>query len=227
MEVVEKEVLVYDGGLKRLKKEILVENELDLIVDGKALKLNCTKQDLEDFIYGYLFTQGYIGAREDIGSIELKGSLARVETKVSGKVYDSRSKAQISMERILATIGDFGAMTDLFSRTRASHSCALYDGTRQVVRMDDIGRHNALDKVIGYILRNNYKIDDSLIYITGRLPLDSLEKVKKIGMGTIITLAKPTNLAIDFAQENEIMIIGETRKANHFIAYSCINRLGF
>lgn len=225
MKATERKVLEYRGEYKEVKKSILVEEEIELYVNGKKTRLNCTMDNVEDFIVGYLFTNNLINSMADIKSFDLEKHRAVVQIDLSGEYVRGESKTDISTSEILTAIDSFNSTSKLFRSTRSAHSCGLYRGNELIVFREDIGRHNALDKVIGAILREDLDLKDSYIYISGRLPLIMIEKLVRVGINIIISLAKPTDLAIAYGEENNLTIIGETRKADGFTVYTGIENI--
>jgi FdhD protein len=101
---------------------------------------------------------------------------------------------------------------DLFQATGCAHSCALVtDGQVQCYR-EDIGRHNALDKVIGYALKNGISISKSVIFSSGRISQDYLEKVIKAGFKIVVSRAAVTASAVALAREKNITMLGFIRR---------------
>jgi len=101
---------------------------------------------------------------------------------------------------------------DLFQSTGCAHSCALVtDGKVQCYR-EDIGRHNALDKVIGFALINGVPISKSIVFTSGRISKDYLEKVIKAGFKIVVSRAAVTASAVALAREKNITMLGFVRK---------------
>ncbi len=75
----------------------------------------------------------------------------------------------------------------------------------------DIGRHNALDKLYGYCLLHQVPVRDKLIVFSGRISSEVLLKAAKIGVSAVISKSAPTELAIQMAEELNIMTIGFAR----------------
>ena len=106
----------------------------------------------------------------------------------------------------------FDSPGDLFQSTGCAHSCALVtDGTVQCYR-EDIGRHNALDKVIGYALKNGIPISKSVIFSSGRISQDYLEKVIKAGFKIVVSRAAVTASAVALARKENITMLGFIRR---------------
>lgn len=101
---------------------------------------------------------------------------------------------------------------DLFQSTGCAHSCALVTDGKIQCYMEDIGRHNALDKVIGYALKNGIPISKSIAFSSGRISQDYLEKVIKAGFKIVISRAAVTASAVALARKENITMLGFVRR---------------
>ena len=101
---------------------------------------------------------------------------------------------------------------DTFHHTGGVHN-ALCDVNGIILSRMDIGRHNALDKIYGYCLRNDISIKDKIIVFSGRISSEILLKVAKIGCEIILSKSAPTELALQLAEDLGITTIGFIR--NH------------
>jgi FdhD protein len=88
----------------------------------------------------------------------------------------------------------------------------------------DIGRHNALDKIYGYCLKNNISIGNKVIVFSGRISSEILLKVAKIGCEVVLSKSAPTELALELAEELGITTVGFIRN-NSFNIYTCPERI--
>ena len=77
---------------------------------------------------------------------------------------------------------------------------------------EDIGRHNALDKVIGYALRHNIDLHQCMIYSSGRIPTDMTMKAIQAGIPVLSSKASPTSEAIELAREYHLTLICAARR---------------
>ena len=112
----------------------------------------------------------------------------------------------------------FEADTPLHSRTGSTHSCYLMIDGEIMFRSEDIGRHNALDKVIGYALRHGLDLTKAIVYTTGRIPTDMAMKALRAGIPVLVSRKKPTAEALQLAAEYGLTIIGEAKK-NKMLLY--------
>lgn len=99
----------------------------------------------------------------------------------------------------------------LFRHTGGVHNAALCTSNDVFVARMDIGRHNALDKIYGYCLKNNISVQDKVIAFSGRISSEILLKVAKIGCEIILSKSAPTELALSLAEELGITTVGFIR----------------
>ena len=99
-----------------------------------------------------------------------------------------------------------------FQETGGVHNAALCDVNGIVLSRMDIGRHNALDKIYGYCLRNNISMRDKIIVFSGRISSEILLKVSKIGCEIVLSKSAPTELALQLAEQLGITTVGFIRK---------------
>ncbi|WP_336618995.1 formate dehydrogenase accessory sulfurtransferase FdhD [Jeotgalibacillus sp. ET6] len=99
----------------------------------------------------------------------------------------------------------------VFKQTGGVHNAALCDTDGIVLSRMDIGRHNALDKIYGYCMKNNISVRDKVIVFSGRLSSEILLKVAKIGCEMVLSKSAPTQRALELAEELQITAVGFIR----------------
>ena len=99
----------------------------------------------------------------------------------------------------------------LHGETWATHSCFLSSGGELLFQCEDIGRQNALDKVIGCALRNGVDLTKCVVYSSGRIPTDMAMKAIRAGIPVLASKAVPTREAIQLAGEYGLTLIGAAR----------------
>lgn len=117
----------------------------------------------------------------------------------------------IDIEQIKAFMRDFSRKSQLFQSTGGVHSCGLYGKDGVIIFEEDIGRHNALDKILGKALDEDIQLKDKMILTSGRISSEILIKAGKREISTIVSRAAPTSLAIDMAKELNINLLGFVR----------------
>lgn len=118
---------------------------------------------------------------------------------------------KLDTEALKDLMRKFNRYSDMFLETGGVHSCALSDGKDIVVFADDIGRHNALDKIIGEAVMKDIGFDDKVVITTGRISSEIMIKIAKRGIPAIVSKSAPTQLAIEIAEDLGITVIGFAR----------------
>lgn len=118
---------------------------------------------------------------------------------------------KLDLEIVKKNMIDFNRRSELFQKTGGVHSCGLYFQDEMLVFEEDIGRHNALDKIIGRALLDRIDLEDKMVLTSGRVSSEILIKIAKRGISTIVSMSAPTNLAIELAKELSINLLGFVR----------------
>lgn len=136
-----------------------------------------------------------------------------------------KNNIEINVEKIANIIRVFNKESKLFLKTGGVHSCALSDGDNILIFEEDIGRHNALDKIIGRVFMENIDISDKMILTSGRISSEVLIKMAKVGIPIIVSRSAPTNLTLDIAKDLNITVIGFVRgdKMNIYSNFPSLN----
>ena len=114
----------------------------------------------------------------------------------------------------------------LYLSAGAIHGCVLCDAERPLVYMEDIGRHNAVDKIAGWMFLNKVMPDDKIFYTTGRLTTEMVIKTVQMRIPILVSRSGFTNEAVALAREAGLTLIGRAR-GKRFIALSGKERIIF
>lgn len=132
-----------------------------------------------------------------------------------------------SAELLLRLPGRFRAAQQIFERTGGLHAAALFsaDGTLLDLR-EDVGRHNAMDKVIGAaVLRDAVPLGRRILLVSGRLSFELVQKAARAGVELLAGVSAPSSLAVELAEETGMTLVGFLRD-NGFNIYSAPDRIG-
>lgn len=217
-------VITYDNGkISEELEDIIEEESFQLYLNSeKIFVINCSPYNLEEMAVGYLWMTGYIENKEDIDSIEIVEDIINVKAnkilvdnseKEPLKNYDTK----LSYSNVPNQMKLLFSKTILFERTAGVHSAALIENDEILVYMEDIGRHNTLDKIAGYCLLNNIDMEGKIIAFSGRLPLEIVTKIHKMKIPIIVSKSCGTNKGIEYAKKNNITLCGFTRNKRYHI----------
>jgi len=121
------------------------------------------------------------------------------------------SKIEISALEVSALANKFQRRCQIYRATGGVHSAALCDDKDILVFSEDIGRHNALDKIFGECLLNDITTDDHIIITSGRVSSEILLKVAKRSVPIIVSKSAPTNLGVRLAADLGVTLVGFVR----------------
>lgn len=212
------------------------------INDRLTMKLICIPQYLTELILGRLLTEGMIRSAKDVEQIYIceYGSRARVILHGSSPAASSdyvettpscctgnhilngyflnhtqpEPVAPIPWEasQIFALADRFAEGMPLHGQTFATHSCFLACKDELLFQCEDIGRHNAMDKVIGYALRQGIDLTRCMVYSSGRIPTDMTMKAIRAGIPILSSKASPSREAVALAKKYGLTLVCAARR---------------
>lgn len=123
----------------------------------------------------------------------------------------NKSAVTITTADCFRLMQDMQNSAEMFKATGGVHNAALCDANSVILSRMDIGRHNALDKIYGYCLKNKINMQDKIIVFSGRISSEILLKVSKIGCALVLSKSAPTELALQLAEQLGITTVGFIR----------------
>ncbi len=230
-------VTVTSDGCEEVSQSVLLnEHELRVIINEKlAMKLVCTKQDLYELVLGRLLTGGFISDINDVSDIffckyrteatvllNREIDLEKIEKQDKSCCTGNRiwylpsagadmkmlPRTEYRKEWIFSLAKQFGKGFCLHDLTFATHSCILAKGDKVLFSCEDIGRHNAIDKAVGYGLKEQIPLSECILYTSGRVPVDMAEKSIAAGVPILVSKQAPTAQAVELARRYGLVIIG-------------------
>jgi len=122
-----------------------------------------------------------------------------------------KTDVRIIPEQVYSIMREFLRHSEVYQKTAGVHSSALCNANGIILFNDDIGRHNAIDKIFGECLINNISTDNLILATTGRISSEILFKVIKKGIPIVISKSAPTTSGIKLAIDSGITLIGFVR----------------
>ena len=144
---------------------------------------------------------------------------------IEERVSANRSNARFDSKTLVGLPEKLRARQSLFEKTGGIHAAGLFDleGNALVVR-EDVGRHNAVDKVLGWSLGKKMTMDEVVLVVSGRTSFEIIQKAAAFEVPVIVAVSAPSSLAIDVAERFRITLCGFVRKGRMNI-YSHVARV--
>lgn len=235
---------------------VAVEEPLEIRVDGRPLAVTMrTPGDDEHLAAGFLHGEGLIDRWPRVGppadlaanTVDVAGPLLRdpgqrsFYTTSSCGVCGKGAIEQVAVDapplpveagasplarELLASLPERLVQPE-FARTGGLHATGLFarDGTVRCVR-EDVGRHNAFDKVVGWALeRGELPLRDGLLCVSGRLSFELVQKAVLAGAPVLVGVGAPTSLAVSLARDRGLTLCGFARRGRMNV-YSGAERIG-
>lgn len=204
---------LFSEGIIRKYKDIN-----DIWIDAKKEFVHITTEKLNPFYQG-LQNKRYITS---CCGMSRQGFVFASDALTAKKM--SSRKISISPVDCFRLMNEMQESAVTFKETGGVHNAALCNLGGVVLHRMDIGRHNALDKIYGYCIRNDISISDKILVFSGRLSSEILLKVAKIGCEMVLSKSAPTERALQLAEELEITTIGFIRNQSLNV-YTCPERI--
>ena len=211
---------------------------------------------LEELAVGFLFNQNMISQEDKIEAIdydeELSVIVVRTDTKTNfeeklqskirtsgcaqGTIYGDMvdkfdsiklsENSTISKSQIINLSKKINTTPSLYLKAGAIHGCVLAIGDEPLIYMEDIGRHNAVDKISGVMFQNKITAADKVFYTTGRLTSEMVLKTVIMGLPILISRSGFTEAGVSLARKAGLTLIGRAR-GSRFVALSGEERIIF
>ncbi|MGR9100955.1 MAG: formate dehydrogenase accessory sulfurtransferase FdhD, partial [Gammaproteobacteria bacterium] len=115
---------------------------------------------------------------------------------------------------------------EVYKKAGAVHGCALLSGTDIDIFVEDVGRHNAVDAIAGYMWLNGVRGEDKLFYTTGRLTSEMVIKVTQMGIPVLLSRSGATQMGLEMARQAGVILISRIR-GKHFIVLNGAEHIEF
>lgn len=237
-----------DGAQKEISKSVLMENLLDVYINEQlVMQMVCTACQLPALIVGHLYSEGMIESIDEIeriyvcgngttGKVFLKHSYERKSPVLEVRACDCGADGVMGRNMLpmrqtegkqqpwkkewaFQLIREFAQESPLHEQTHGTHSAYLSVKGTLLYKMEDIGRHNALDKAIGSALLDGIDLTQCMLLTSGRVPVDMIQKVIRSKIPVLISNAVPTDRALQLAKAYGVTLLTSARQ-EHMDEYS-------
>jgi len=236
--------------------QVIEERPLTIYLNRQEIVTAMTIGDYPEYLaLGFLLNQGMLTSEDHVTAIDFDPELevVVVRTEHSTNVEDKLEKKTRTSGCAVGTVfGDMMAGLEglslpdtpvhtrtfydlsyqinhtpsLYMETGAIHGTALCQGQQVLAYMEDVGRHNAVDKIAGWMHQNDVTAADKVLYTTGRLTSEMVIKTALMGIPTLISRSGFTAWGVDIAQQVGLTLIGRMR-GKKFTCLSGQHRLVF
>ncbi len=247
------QVREYRGNTAREQDGYVVEEVAACLhINGQPwVTLMCSPHALDDLVLGFLRAEGIIASLDDVLEIspspndhcvdvwlrDPQGTLPSLGAITSGcgggitfaslteQIPPVREERRFSARAISRLMGMLLRAARLYHQARGIHSAALADGERLLLYAEDIGRHNAVDRVWGQAMKAGIETSGGILLTTGRVSSEMLRKAALMRVPIVASRTSPTGLSVDLARAWNITLVGYVRR-NGLRVYTVPERVG-
>jgi FdhD protein len=239
-----------------IETAVTVERALTIFLNAQEIVTAMTINDYPEYLaLGYLLNQNMISPDDVISGVDYDEELAVVvvrteratnyEEKLKKKVQTSGCAqgtvfgdlmevienaklpaATLRTSWLYALASKINTTPSLYLEAGAIHGCVLAKEDRPLVYMEDVGRHNAIDKIAGWMFRHQVPAHDKIFYTTGRLTSEMVIKAVRMGIPIVVSRSGFTAWGVELARKANLTLIGRAR-GKRFVALAGENRIVF
>jgi len=240
----------------RIETSVTVERALTIFLNSQEIVTAMTIGDYPEYLaIGYLLNQNMLKADDVVTDIDCDEELAVVvvrtqrktnyEKKLKKKVQTSGCaqgtvfgdlmealenvslpKAELRTSWLYALTHKINTTPSLYLEAGAIHGCVLAKEDQPLVYMEDVGRHNAVDKIAGWMFQERVPAHDKIFYTTGRLTSEMVIKTVRMGIPILISRSGFTAWGVELARKANLTLIGRAR-GKRFVALAGEDRIVF
>ncbi|AEH24780.1 formate dehydrogenase accessory sulfurtransferase FdhD [Pyrococcus yayanosii] len=246
-------VIKWQGDLTETEDYVCVEETFEIfaVYEGQKefiAELPASPSQLKELGAGFLVCEG-LAEQEDIMDVWVDGNRIYVEIgrppiygrlmkihSPCGDPYRARTgktkgtnggDLKVSPDLILRISSAMTTLPETWKKTGGTHWAALFELNANIVAFsEDIGRHNAIDKVVGHAVLNGMDLGKLILASSGRMPYGMVKKVVNAGIPIVVTKSPPTDKGVELAKRYGVTLIGFAR-GGRFNVYAGEERLAF
>ena len=219
-----------NGKINYVTEKVVKDSTITLTINNEINRnLSAIEDSLEEFAVGYLFNENMVKSLEDIEKIEINENHINVE--IDDKLLKIKeiepiiSDFQVEADELINRIEELKNNAQIWQATGGTHVAGIVYKNNFIVK-EDVSRHVAVDKVIGYGILHNYDLSNSYVIYSGRMPADMVIKIVRAGIPVLASNAAPAYSGCETAKKGNVTLVGFLR-GQRFNVYNNKNRIIF
>jgi FdhD protein len=239
-----------------VETSVTVERALTIFLNSQEIVTAMTINDYPEYLaLGYLLNQNMLRTDDEVTGVDYDDELSVIVVRTRRPTdYEARLKKKVQtsgcaqgtvfgdlMEVIenaklpdgelrtswlYALTQAINTTPSLYLEAGAIHGCVLAQRDKSLVYMEDVGRHNAVDKIAGWMFKHRVPADDKIFYTTGRLTSEMVIKCVRMGIPILISRSGFTAWGVELARKANLTLIGRAR-GKRFVALAGEGRIVF
>ena len=227
----------HHGESDQVDDGVIVEQSVSLTVNGKLwLSFMCSPVDLRALAVGFLYNENVIKSMDEIEDLYVCEHRDNVDVWLNRSVEEPKNWRRtsgctggytaavldevepvpenglvVSPKQILGLIRKLFESQDIYRKSGGVHSSALANPVGLLFQLEDVGRHNTLDKIAGKILMEGMDVSSKIILTTGRISSEMLQKAARMDTSILVSRTSPTSMSVELAERLGITLIGYAR----------------
>ncbi len=240
----------------RIETAVTVERALTIFLNSQEIVTAMTINDYPEYLaLGYLLNQHMLLPDDVVTGVDYDEDLAVVvvrtkrktdyEKKLKKKVQTSGCaqgtvfgdlmealegvtlpKTELRTSWLYSLTNQINTTPSLYLEAGAIHGCVLAHEDKPLIYMEDVGRHNAVDKIAGYMFKHHVPPGDKIFYTTGRLTSEMVIKTVRMGIPILVSRSGFTAWGVELARKANLTLIGRAR-GKRFVALAGEDRIVF
>ncbi len=249
--VVKADWLEYRGQWLRVEAELIEEALVTVYVNGRELaSILATPKDQDHLALGFLKNEGFIKGMDEVELFRVSADGCCVDVWLKGPVkepgrpvvtsgcgrgmtYDQsvvnveplQEDLQLEPSQLFNLINQLQRPGSMYARARGVHTAGLADRERVLALAEDVGRHSAVDKVVGACMLKDVETRGRILLATGRISSEMLRKGVRMGCPIVASRSSPTSMSVAMARALNVTLVGYVRKDSMRV-YAHPERLG-
>ncbi|MDH3944637.1 MAG: formate dehydrogenase accessory sulfurtransferase FdhD [Anaerolineae bacterium] len=240
---------IRNGVPTTIEHEIVEEALACISINGNEIaNFMCSPLDLDKLALGFLYNEGIVDTIEDIETLHIsRGHCVDIWINKEfdpperlivtagcggGVTFDDlstrhdpiQSEITTTPEKLSQLMKQVHLGSQLYQRSGGIHTAALSDGHQLLMQVEDMGRHNCIDKLAGAVLQNKLDTTDNIMFCSGRISSEMINKVRRMEIPIVCSRTSPTSLSVDLAKEWNITLVGYLHQ-NRMRIYSAPDRI--